>query len=100
MLTYMLDTNICMYVMKNYPLDLREKLNALAEQLCMSRPKPRCRSWGSGNSRPRPAGQHAERGAAFPQQRTLEGDLAGTCNFSRGASRGDGLRDALDPRQR
>ena len=57
MLTYMLDTNICIYVMKNYPLDLREKLNALAEQLCMSRPKPRCRSWGSGNSRPRPAGQ-------------------------------------------
>jgi ABC-type dipeptide/oligopeptide/nickel transport system permease subunit len=45
-------------------------------------------------------GQHAERGAAFPHPRTLEGDLAGTCNFSRGASRGDGLRDALDPRQR
>jgi len=36
MLTYMLDTNICIYVMKNYPLDLREKFNALAEQLCMS----------------------------------------------------------------
>jgi tRNA(fMet)-specific endonuclease VapC len=36
MLTYMLDTNICIYVMKNYPLDLAEKFNALAEQLCMS----------------------------------------------------------------
>jgi tRNA(fMet)-specific endonuclease VapC len=32
MLTYMLDTNICM----NYPLALREKFNALAEQLCIS----------------------------------------------------------------
>ena len=29
MLTYMLDTNICIYVMKNYPLDLRKKFNAL-----------------------------------------------------------------------
>ena len=36
MLTYMLDTNICIYVMKNYPLALRDKFNALAEQLCMS----------------------------------------------------------------
>jgi tRNA(fMet)-specific endonuclease VapC len=36
MLTYMLDTNICIYVMKSYPLDLREKFNALAEQLCIS----------------------------------------------------------------
>jgi tRNA(fMet)-specific endonuclease VapC len=36
MLTYMLDTNICIYVMKNYPLGLREKFNALAEQLCIS----------------------------------------------------------------
>jgi tRNA(fMet)-specific endonuclease VapC len=36
MLTYMLDTDICIYVMKNYPADLREKFNALAEQLCMS----------------------------------------------------------------
>ena len=36
MLTYMLDTNTCIYVMKNYPLDLREKFNALAEQLCIS----------------------------------------------------------------
>ena len=35
MLTYMLDTNICIYVMRNYPLDLREKFNALAEQLCI-----------------------------------------------------------------
>jgi tRNA(fMet)-specific endonuclease VapC len=36
MLTYMLDTNICIYVMKNYPLSLLEKFNALAEQLCIS----------------------------------------------------------------
>ena len=36
MLTYMLDTDICIYVMKNYPADLRERFNSLAEQLCMS----------------------------------------------------------------
>jgi tRNA(fMet)-specific endonuclease VapC len=36
MLAYMLDTNICIYVIKKYPLDLREKFNALAEQLCIS----------------------------------------------------------------
>jgi tRNA(fMet)-specific endonuclease VapC len=36
MLTYMLDTNICIYVMKNYPHELREKFNALAEQLSIS----------------------------------------------------------------
>lgn len=36
MLRYMLDTNVCIYVMKNYPLQLREKFNALAEQLCIS----------------------------------------------------------------
>ncbi|MBI3675991.1 MAG: type II toxin-antitoxin system VapC family toxin [Proteobacteria bacterium] len=36
MLAYMLDTNICIYVMKNYPPELREKFNALAEQLCIS----------------------------------------------------------------
>ena len=36
MLTYMLDTNICIYVMKTYPPAVREKFNALAEQLCVS----------------------------------------------------------------
>ena len=36
MLTYMLDTNICIYVMKNYPPALRNKFNTLAEQLCIS----------------------------------------------------------------
>jgi len=36
MLQYMLDTNICVYVMKNYPTKLRERFNRLAEQLCMS----------------------------------------------------------------
>ena len=36
MLAYMLDTNICIYVMKTYPPELREKFNTLAEQLCIS----------------------------------------------------------------
>ncbi|HEX4180697.1 MAG TPA: tRNA(fMet)-specific endonuclease VapC [Caulobacteraceae bacterium] len=36
MLAYMLDTNICIYVMKIYPLELVEKFNTLAEQLCIS----------------------------------------------------------------
>lgn len=36
MLTYMLDTNICIYVMKTYPSAVREKFNVLAEQLCIS----------------------------------------------------------------
>jgi len=36
MLSYMIDTNICIYVMKNYPADLREKFNTLADQLCIS----------------------------------------------------------------
>ena len=36
MLACMLDTNICIYVMKHYPQDLRLKFNSLAEQLCIS----------------------------------------------------------------
>ena len=36
MLAYMLDTNVCIYVMKTYPPAVREKFNALAEQLCIS----------------------------------------------------------------
>lgn len=36
MLSYMLDTNICIYVMKTYPQALLEKFNALADQLCIS----------------------------------------------------------------
>ena len=36
MLTYMLDTNICIRVMKDYPTNLLEKFNELAEQLCIS----------------------------------------------------------------
>ncbi len=36
MLQYMLDTNICIYVIKNYPTELRERFNRLAEQLCIS----------------------------------------------------------------
>jgi tRNA(fMet)-specific endonuclease VapC len=36
MLAYMLDTNICIYLMKARPPELREKFNELAEQLCIS----------------------------------------------------------------
>ena len=36
MLAYMLDTHICIYVMKMHPPQLREKFNSLAEQLCIS----------------------------------------------------------------
>lgn len=36
MLRFMLDTNICIYVMKNYPPELRARFNALSGQLCMS----------------------------------------------------------------
>jgi tRNA(fMet)-specific endonuclease VapC len=36
MLACMLDTNICIYVMKSYPPELRETFNARAEQLCIS----------------------------------------------------------------
>ena len=36
MLQYMLDTNICIYVIKNYPAELRQRFNRLAEQLCIS----------------------------------------------------------------
>src|ERR1700752_4580599 len=36
MLPYLLDPHICIYVMKNYPPNLLEKFNALAEQLCIS----------------------------------------------------------------
>ena len=32
----MLDTNICIYVIKNYPAKLRERFNRLAEQLSIS----------------------------------------------------------------
>jgi tRNA(fMet)-specific endonuclease VapC len=33
---YMLDTNICVYVIKDYPAGLREKFNQLANELCIS----------------------------------------------------------------
>src|SRR5688572_23576297 len=36
MLVYMLDTNICIHVMRTYPPGLQEKFNLLAEQLCIS----------------------------------------------------------------
>jgi tRNA(fMet)-specific endonuclease VapC len=36
MLTYMLDTNICIYVIKEHPESLRAKFNAQADQLCIS----------------------------------------------------------------
>lgn len=36
MLQYLLDTNICIYVIKDYPPRLRERFNRLAEQLAIS----------------------------------------------------------------
>jgi tRNA(fMet)-specific endonuclease VapC len=36
MLQYMLDTDICIHVLKRYPEGLRERFNRLAEQLCIS----------------------------------------------------------------
>src|SRR5712671_4650390 len=36
MLQYMLDTNICIYVIKNRPTELRQQFNRLAEQICIS----------------------------------------------------------------
>ena len=36
MLQYLLDTNICIHVVKNYPPKLRERFSRLAEQLCIS----------------------------------------------------------------
>jgi tRNA(fMet)-specific endonuclease VapC len=36
MLAYMLDTNICIYVIKTHPPQLRKKFDMLAEQLCTS----------------------------------------------------------------
>jgi tRNA(fMet)-specific endonuclease VapC len=36
MLHYMLDTNICIHVIKNYPPKLQQRFNRLAEQLCIS----------------------------------------------------------------
>jgi tRNA(fMet)-specific endonuclease VapC len=36
MLCYMLDTNICIYVIKSRPAGLRERFNSLADQLCIS----------------------------------------------------------------
>src|SRR5260370_12370010 len=36
MLQYMLDTNICIYVIKSRPIELREQFNRLTEQICIS----------------------------------------------------------------
>ena len=36
MLTYMLDTNIIIYIIKRKPLELREKFNQNASRLCVS----------------------------------------------------------------
>ncbi len=36
MLQYLLDTNICIHVLKNHPPKLRERFNRLAESLCIS----------------------------------------------------------------
>ena len=36
MLQNMLDTNICIYVIKSRPIELREQFNRLTEQICIS----------------------------------------------------------------
>jgi tRNA(fMet)-specific endonuclease VapC len=36
MLEYMLDTNICIYVIKNRPASLRDRFDQVAEALCIS----------------------------------------------------------------
>ncbi len=36
MLRYMLDTNICIYIIKKRPAQLRERFNRLADQLSIS----------------------------------------------------------------
>src|SRR3954452_12825215 len=36
MLCYMINTDICIYVMKKYPQNLRDTFNTLADQLCIS----------------------------------------------------------------
>jgi tRNA(fMet)-specific endonuclease VapC len=36
MLQYMLDTSICIHVIRNYPPELRQRFDRLAEELCMS----------------------------------------------------------------
>jgi tRNA(fMet)-specific endonuclease VapC len=36
MMRYMLDTSICIHVIRNYPPELQERFNLLAEQLCIS----------------------------------------------------------------
>ena len=36
MLTYMLDTNIIIYTMKNRPVGMQKKFNAMISQLCIS----------------------------------------------------------------
>lgn len=36
MLEYMLDTNVCIYVIKNRPATLRDRFDQLAEALCIS----------------------------------------------------------------
>jgi tRNA(fMet)-specific endonuclease VapC len=36
MLRFLLDTNICIYVLKNRPQELRERFNQRASQLCIS----------------------------------------------------------------
>ena len=36
MLQYMLDTDICIFVLRNRPPELRERFNQLAETLCLS----------------------------------------------------------------
>lgn len=36
MLSHMLDTNFCIYIMKTRPIALRDRFNAMADDLCIS----------------------------------------------------------------
>ncbi len=36
MLRFMLDTNICIYVIKSRPAELKDRFNSLSDQLCIS----------------------------------------------------------------
>ncbi len=36
MLEYMLDTNICIYILKSRPPELRDKFDQEAERICIS----------------------------------------------------------------
>jgi tRNA(fMet)-specific endonuclease VapC len=59
MLQYMLDTNICIYVIKNYPAELRERFNQHADQMCISAMTLSELSFGAAKSSRRAENLHA-----------------------------------------